>query len=110
MNKKKSFNGLTKKTKENLMLDAGAFFKNFTVGEDTYETAKTGGKCIGATKGGGEFSAKPNMNIIYTAGLNFSLFGIQISVPNKTIGSVSHVYLLPKCQPPSVLCRHSTTT
>lgn len=40
MNKKKSFNGLTKKTKENLMLDAGAFFKNFTVGEDTYETAK----------------------------------------------------------------------
>lgn len=78
MNKKKSFNGLTKKTKENLMLDAGAFFKNFTVGEDTYETAKTGGKCIGATKGGGEFSAKPNIRNIEIDGVKGKAKGMEV--------------------------------
>lgn len=55
--KKKLYTGLTQKTKEHLLLDAGAFFKNFTVGTDNYETAVAAGKLIGATNGGGEFTA-----------------------------------------------------
>ena len=54
---KRNYNGITKKTVENLQLDAGAFFKNFIVGEDTYASAKAAGKIIGATDGGGSFRA-----------------------------------------------------
>lgn len=58
MNKRriKPYSGFNKKTVDHLILDAGAFFKNFTVGTDTYASAKKAGKCIGATSGGGEFS------------------------------------------------------
>ena len=55
---KKLFNGITEKTMENLQLDAGVVFKNFDVNKDTYESAKTAGKCLGATQGGGTFTAK----------------------------------------------------
>lgn len=61
---KKAYNGITSSTPDNLQLDAGAFFKNFTVGTDTYASAKTAGKCIGATQGGGKFSAKPTLRQI----------------------------------------------
>ena len=54
---KKTYTGLTTKTKKHLLLGAGAFFKNFLVGTDTYESAVAGGKLIGATQGGGEFNA-----------------------------------------------------
>lgn len=54
---KKTYTGLTTKTKKHLLLGAGAFFKNFLVGTDTYESAVAGGKLLGATQGGGEFSA-----------------------------------------------------
>ncbi len=54
---KKTYTGLTTKTKKHLLLGAGAFFKNFLVGTDTYESAVSGGKLLGATQGGGEFSA-----------------------------------------------------
>lgn len=54
---KKTYTGLTTKTKKHLLLGAGAFFKNFLVGTDTYASAVAGGKLIGATQGGGEFSA-----------------------------------------------------
>lgn len=54
---KKTYTGLTTKTKKHLLLGAGAFFKNFLVGTDTYESAVAGGKLIGATQGGGEFQA-----------------------------------------------------
>ncbi len=58
MNKRriKPYSGFNKQTVDHLILDAGAFFKNFTVGTDTYASAKKAGKCIGATSGGGEFS------------------------------------------------------
>lgn len=78
MFKKKSYNGLTGKTKEHLLLDAGAFFKNFVVGEDTYETAKTAGKILGATKGGGEFSAKPNIRQIEIDGVKGAAKGMEV--------------------------------
>ena len=54
---KKTYTGLTTTTKEHLLLGAGAFFKNFLVGTDTYASAVAGNKLIGATQGGGEFSA-----------------------------------------------------
>ena len=54
---KKTYTGLTTKTKKHLLLGAGAFFKNFLVGTDTYASAVTSGKLLGATQGGGEFSA-----------------------------------------------------
>lgn len=61
MLRRKHFNGFTKNTPQELQLDAGAFFKNFIVGTDTYASAKAAGKLLGATSGGGEFSAKPSM-------------------------------------------------
>lgn len=61
---KKAYNGITEKTPLNLQLDAGAVFKNFTVGTDTYATAKAAGKCLGATQGGGTFTAKPTIRTI----------------------------------------------
>ena len=54
---KKTYTGLTTKTKKHLLLGAGAFFKNFLVGTDTYASAVAGGKLLGATQGGGEFNA-----------------------------------------------------
>lgn len=53
----KPFSGANKNTVDHLLLDAGVFFKNFNVATDTYASAKKAGKCIGATNGGGEFSA-----------------------------------------------------
>ena len=51
--------GLTSKTPENLLLDAGAFFLNYDPATDTPETASA--KLIGATQGGGSFSAVPTV-------------------------------------------------
>lgn len=48
--------GYTTKTKENLQLGSGAYYKNFVVGTDTVETASA--KLIGATSEGGSFTAK----------------------------------------------------
>ena len=65
---KKAFNGITNSTPKNLQLDAGAFFIGFKVGTDTYATAKKAGKCIGATQGGGTFTAKPSIRTIEVDG------------------------------------------
>ena len=61
---KKTFNGITAGTPKNLQLDAGAFFIGFEVGKDTYASAKNAGKCLGATQGGGTFTAKPTIRNI----------------------------------------------
>ena len=53
--------GLTSVTKENLLLDAGAFFKNYDMATDTFATAVAAGKLIGATAGGGSFSVVENV-------------------------------------------------
>jgi hypothetical protein len=50
---------------EHLLLGAGVFAKNFTVGTDTYESAKAAGKLLGITTGGGEWKATKNGH--YTA-------------------------------------------
>ena len=76
--KKKNYNGFTPTTTENIQLDAGAFFKNFTVGTDTYATAKTAGKLIGATQGGGEFSAKPTITQVSIDGVETRTKGVAV--------------------------------
>lgn len=65
----KVYSGFTAKTPEKLLLDAGAFFKNFEVGVDTFESAVTAGKLIGATAGGGVFEAKPDIRPIEIDGV-----------------------------------------
>lgn len=61
---KKAYSGINKDTTKHIQLDAGAFFKNFDPATDTYATAKAAGKCLGATQGGGEFSAVPTLRTI----------------------------------------------
>ena len=56
----KPYSGYNAETPDKLLLDAGAIFKNFTVGTDTYASAKAAGKCLGATQGGSEFAAVPS--------------------------------------------------
>lgn len=79
---KKNYSGYTKKTPENLLLDAGAFFKNFTYvpggdANDTFDAAVAAGKLIGATKGGGEFSAVPNARQIEVDGVKGRAKGLE---------------------------------
>ena len=83
MKKKKVFAGFNKETPEHLLLDAGAFFRNFTFeaeGEsnDTFETAVAAGKLIGATKGGGEFSAVPAIRQIEVDGVKGRAKGLEV--------------------------------
>ncbi|WP_066499893.1 hypothetical protein [Abyssisolibacter fermentans] len=66
---KKIFSGFTNKTGENLLLDAGAYFKNYDVETDTFESAVTAGKLIGATRGGGEFKAVPEIRTVEVDGI-----------------------------------------
>lgn len=82
MGKKKVFTGFTKETPENLLLDAGAFFKNFVYvpggdNNDTYDSAVAAGKLLGATKGGGEFSAVPTIRQIEVDGVKGRAKGLE---------------------------------
>lgn len=72
---KKNYNGITKKTPENLQLDAGAFFKNFDPLSDTYQSAKEAGKIIGATDGGGSFVGKPTIRQVTVDGAGTRVMG-----------------------------------
>lgn len=79
---KKNYSGFTTKTAEHLLLDAGAFFKNFNYEEggasnDTFESAVTAGKLLGATKGGGEFSAVPAIRQIEVDGVKGRAKGLE---------------------------------
>lgn len=72
------YSGFTTKTAENLLLNAGAYFKNFDVESDTFETAVAAGKLIGATKGGGEFSAVPTVRQIEVDGVAGRAKGLEV--------------------------------
>lgn len=83
MKKKKVFAGFNKETPEHLLLDAGAFFRNFTFeaeggSNDTFESAVAAGKLIGATKGGGEFSAVPAIRQIEVDGVKGRAKGLEV--------------------------------
>lgn len=65
----KKYSGYTPKTSENYLMDSGAFFINFDAELDTFDSAVTAGKLLGATRGGGSFSAIPELRIIEVDGL-----------------------------------------
>lgn len=71
----KPFSGYNPKTPDKLLLDAGAVFKNFIVGTDTYASAKAAGKCLGATQGGSEFSAVPTYRRMEIDGVHTRTIG-----------------------------------
>lgn len=72
------YSGFTTKTAESLLLNAGAFFKDFDVENDTFATAVEAGKLIGATKGGGEFSAVPAVRQVEVDGIAGRAKGLEV--------------------------------
>lgn len=67
--------GLSTTTPDYLLLDTGAFFKNFSIGTDTPATASS--KCLGATDGGGTFSAIPTVRQVSVDGGKTNVKGLQ---------------------------------
>lgn len=53
----KRMTGQTSETKEKLLLGAGIYVKGFDPKTDTYDTIRKSKKCVGATTGGGTFTA-----------------------------------------------------
>jgi len=78
MNMPKTYSGFTQQTAKKLLLDSGAFFKNFVVGTDTFESAVTAGKLLGATQGGGTFSAIPTLRRIDIDGVKGAAKGLEV--------------------------------
>lgn len=74
----KKISGFTAGTAKRLLLDAGAFFKNYDVATDTFDTAVTAGKLIGATQGGGSFSAVPTVRRIEIDGVKGAAKGLEV--------------------------------
>lgn len=73
-----TYSGFTADTAKNLLLDAGAFFVNFDVEVDMFDTAIAAGKLIGATRGGGQFEAKPEIRSIEIDGVKGKAKGLQV--------------------------------
>ena len=73
----KKYSGFTIETAKSLLLNAGAYFKNFNVGTDDFDSAVAAGKLIGATKGGGEFSAVPEIRQIEVDGVAGRAKGLE---------------------------------
>lgn len=70
------FSGFNASTAKHLQLDAGAFLRDYDVNTDTWETAKDT-KCIGATSGGGNFSAVPTIRGVEIDGVKGAAKGLQ---------------------------------
>lgn len=69
------FSGLTTNTAKHLQLDAGCFFKNYDLETDTPTSATS--KIIGATAGGGSFSAVPTIRQIEVDGKKGAVKGFE---------------------------------
>lgn len=74
----KVFSGYTEATPQSLLMDAGAFFKNFDVEKDDFDSAVVAGKLLGATKDGGEFSAVPTVRQIEVDGIKGKAKGLEV--------------------------------
>lgn len=72
----KIISGFTANTVQNLVLDAGALYKNFDVASDTVDTATA--KLIGATRGGVKFNAKPEIRQIAVDGVKGAAKGMEV--------------------------------
>lgn len=75
---RKVYSGFTDNTAQNLLLDSGAFLKNFDPSKDTFDDAVAAGKILGATRGGGKFIAKPKIRAIAVDGVKGKAKGLQI--------------------------------
>ena len=73
----KKYSGFTTETAKSLLLNAGAYFKNYDVNTDDFDSAVVAGKLIGATKGGGEFSAVPEIRQIEVDGVAGRAKGLE---------------------------------
>lgn len=73
----KKYSGFTTETAKSLLLNAGAYFKNYDVNTDDFDSAVAAGKLIGATKGGGEFSAVPEIRQIEVDGVAGRAKGLE---------------------------------
>ena len=73
----KTYSGFTQNTAKHLQLDAGAFFINYNVNTDTYDAAVSAGKLLGATRGGGQFNAVPNIRQIQVDGIKGKAKGLE---------------------------------
>lgn len=78
MAKRQSYSGYTQDTAKNLLLDAGAFFMDYDIEEDDFESAIDEGKLIGATRGGGSFEATPEIRAIEVDGVHGKAKGLQV--------------------------------
>lgn len=65
----KRITGQTSETKERLLLGAGVFAKGYVPGTDTLESLKTNDKLLGATTGGGTFTATKNGHYLQIDGM-----------------------------------------
>jgi len=72
------YSGYTAVTPKSLLLDAGAFFKNYTIATDTFASAVAAGKLLGATQGGGTFSAIPTIRKIELDGVKGAAKGLEV--------------------------------
>lgn len=70
-----TYSGYTSGTADHLLLDSGAFFKNYDIATDTPETAAE--KLLGATRGGGEFNATPTLRPIEVDGVKGDAKGLK---------------------------------
>lgn len=71
-----AFTGFNANTAKKLLLDAGAFVKNYDPSTDTWDTIKDT-KVIGATQGGGSFSAVPTVRRIEIDGVKGAAKGLE---------------------------------
>lgn len=71
-----AISGITSKTPDNLLLGAGAFFKDYEV--ETDNPASAAAKLIGATQGGGSFSAIPTVRKIEMDGAKGNVKGLEV--------------------------------
>src|SRR5690625_1029121 len=86
----KTYSGYTADTAENLLLDAGAFFIDFDIEEDTFEDAVAAGKLLGATRGGGTFTATPEIRSIEVDGVKGKAKGLQV-IDSWTVTMLANV-------------------
>lgn len=77
MSIKKRYTGYTEGTMERRVTGAGAYFKNYDITTDTFTTAVTANKLIGATKGGGEFKAIPSIRQVEVDGVPGKVKGME---------------------------------
>ena len=74
---KKKMTGYTESTMINRQTGAGAYFKNFNVETDTFSSAVEAGKLLGATQGGGTFTAKPTITPVEVDGIPSDAMGME---------------------------------